>query len=126
MVDAQQILRRLYGGTGPTSATLAAPAVAPPLGPRVKARPCPRISAASAVGPRRRLGVAQGRKGLDPPEQRPGGNSFSFFSTTGLTLSAGGCCATDGADPRVTIAQRNNASAAFILVLLVLAVCGAG
>src|SRR4029453_13223208 len=106
------------GGTGPISATLAAPAVAPPLGPRVNSQTLPEISAASAVGPAAAWGSLRVGKVSILQNSGPGGNSFSFFSTTGLTLSAGGCCATDGADPKVTIAQRNNASAAFILVLL--------
>ena len=100
---------------------MAAPGVAPPLEPRVKSQTLPEISAASAVGPAAACASAKVGKVSILQKSGPCGSSLSFFSTTGLTLSAGGCCAVDGADQKLTMAQRNNVSAAFILVLLVFA-----
>ena len=87
----------------------------------MKSQTLPEISAASAVGPSAACASLKVGKVSTRQNSGPCGSSFSFFSTTGLTLSAGGCCAADGADPKPAIAQRNNASAAFILVLLAFA-----
>src|SRR5688572_25598526 len=116
-------MRRRYsgartGGTGPTSATSVAPGVAPPLGPRVNSQTLPEISAASPVGPAAAWAAARVAKVSILQKSGPGCSSLSFFSTTGLTESGGGCCAADGAGDKAATPQRNSASMAFIPVLL--------
>src|SRR5262245_28251668 len=91
------------GGTGPISATLVAPAVAPPLAPRVNSQTLPEISAASAVGPAAAWASLKVANVSTRQNSGPAGSSFSFFSTTGLTLSTGGCWAMEDAAARVTI-----------------------
>src|SRR5262245_40414106 len=80
-------------GTGPISATLLPPRVAPPLAPRVNSHTLPATSAASEVGPAAACASASVAKVSSRQYSDPAGSSFSFLSATGLISNL--ACARD-------------------------------
>src|SRR5262249_16818058 len=72
------------GGTGPISATLLPPGVAPPSGPSVNSQTLPAASTASDVGPAAACALASAGKFSICQSRGPAGSSLSFFSATGL------------------------------------------
>ena len=98
VIDAQQVSGAVIGGTGPISATLLPPGVAPPLAPSVNSQTLPATSATSHGDPSYDTVSGFQRKGRAADfawssvgkfsirqYSGPGGSCLIFISATGLT-----------------------------------------